>query len=491
LKKLIGEETLVDYEVVIGLEVHAQLLTDSKIFCSCSTLFGGEPNTHTCPVCTGMPGVLPVANKKVIDLAIKTALATNCTVAPLNQFARKNYFYPDLPKGYQISQFEKPLAIHGHIEIETGEEKIKKKIGITRIHLEEDAGKLLHEIEGVPSQYSYVDLNRTGVPLMEIVSEPDIRTPEEAAGYLRNLRAILQYLEVCDGNMEEGSFRCDANISLRPEGQRKLGTKVELKNMNSFRHVQHALEFEAERQRSLLEEGTAIVQETRLWDPNQGITASMRSKEEAHDYRYFPDPDLIPVVIGEQWVEEIRRLLPELPAPRRNRFVNDYQIPAYDAEVLTGSKSLADYYEECVKNSAKPKMASNWIMGDLQKLLHEHKKNIEECPITPSALAGMLKMVDGGVISGKIAKKVFEEMFVSGREAAEIVKEKGLQQVSDEGEISTVIDGILKEHAQQVEEYRQGKEKVFGFFVGAVMKATKGKANPKLVNELLRKKLGG
>ena len=308
-----------NYEVVIGLEVHAQLLTDSKIFCSCSTLFGGEPNTHTCPVCTGMPGVLPVANKRVIELAIKTALATNCTVAPLNQFARKNYFYPDLPKGYQISQFEKPLAIHGHIEIETGEEKTKKKIGITRIHLEEDAGKLLHEIDGVPSRYSYVDLNRTGVPLMEIVSEPDIRTPEEAAHYLRNLRAILQYLEVCDGNMEEGSFRCDANISLRSEGQRELGTKVELKNMNSFRHVQHALEFEAERQRSLLEEGTAIVQETRLWDPNQGITSSMRSKEEAHDYRYFPDPDLIPVVISEQWVEEIRQLLPERYKDRHRR----------------------------------------------------------------------------------------------------------------------------------------------------------------------------
>ncbi len=479
-----------NYEVVIGLEVHAQLLTDSKIFCSCSTLFGGKPNTHTCPVCMGMPGVLPVANKKVIEMAIKTALATSCTVAPLNQFARKNYFYPDLPKGYQISQFEKPLAIRGHIEIETGEGKTKKKIGITRIHLEEDAGKLLHEIDGAPSRFSYVDLNRTGVPLMEIVSEPDIRTPEEAAQYLRNLRAILQYLEVCDGNMEEGSFRCDANISLRPQGQRELGTKVELKNMNSFRHVQHALEFEVERQHSLLEDGTSILQETRLWDPNQGVTSSMRSKEEAHDYRYFPDPDLIPVVISEQWVEDIRAFLPELPAPRRNRFVKDYQIPAYDAEVLTSSKPLADYYEECVKSSAQPKMVSNWIMGELLKLLNEHKKNIEECPITPSALAGMLKMVDEEVISGKIAKKVFEEMFMSGREAAEIVKEKGLQQVSDQGEISTVIDGILEAHAQQAEEYRQGKEKVFGFFVGAVMKATKGKANPQLVNELLRKKLG-
>ena len=479
-----------NYEVVIGLEVHAQLLTDSKIFCSCSTLFGGKPNSHTCPVCTGMPGVLPVANKHAIELTIKTALATNCRVEPVNQFARKNYFYPDLPKGYQISQFEKPLATAGHIEIESGEEKTKKRIGITRIHMEEDAGKLLHEIEGVPSQYSYVDLNRTGVPLMEIVSEPDIRAPEEAAAYLRKLRTILQYLEVCDGNMEEGSFRCDANISLRPEGQEALGTKVELKNMNSFRNVQHALEYEVERQRSLLEDGTSIIQETRLWDPNQGVSSSMRSKEEAHDYRYFPDPDLIPVVISEQWIEEIRALLPELPAPRRNRFVKDYQLPDYDAEALTGSKPLADYYEECVKGAAQPKMVSNWIMGDLQKLLNENKMDIEECPITPAALADMLKLIEKGVISGKIAKKVFEEMFASGREAADIVKANGLQQVSDEGEISSVIDGILSEHAQQVEEYRQGKEKVFGFFVGAVMKATRGKANPQLVNELLRKKLG-
>jgi len=483
-----GEEAAVNFEVVIGLEVHAQLLTRSKIFCRCSTVFGGKPNAQTCPICLGMPGVLPVLNRQVVELAMKTALATNCQIAPASQFARKNYFYPDLPKGYQISQYEQPLASDGFIEIEVGEGR-KKKIGITRIHMEEDAGKLLHELEGVPTEYSYVDFNRTGVPLMEIVSDPDLTTPEEACAYLRNLRAIVQYLEVCDGNMEEGSFRCDANISLRPAGQRELGTKVELKNMNSFRHVQHALEYEVERQRTLLEEGEPIIQETRLWDTHQGVTASMRSKEEAHDYRYFPDPDLVPIVIDTAWIEDIHKTLPELPVERRDRFVRDYNIPAYDAEVLTSSKPLAAYFEECVKLYSKPKAASNWIMGELLRLLNESKKEIEACPITPSSLAKMLKMVDGGVISGKIAKKVFEEMYTSGKEPHEIVKEKGLEQVSDEGELSTVIDGILADHPQQAEEYRQGKEKIFGFFVGAVMKATRGKANPQMVNALLKKKL--
>ena len=485
-----GEKPAVNCEVVIGLEVHAQLLTRSKIFCSCSTVFGGKPNQQTCPICLGMPGVLPVVNKQVIELAMKTALATNCQIAPASQFARKNYFYPDLPKGYQISQYEQPLATEGFIEIEVGEGR-KKRIGITRIHMEEDAGKLLHELEGAPTEHSYVDFNRTGVPLMEIVSEPDLSTPEEACAYLRNLRAIVQYLEVCDGNMEEGSFRCDANISLRPAGQRELGTKVELKNMNSFRHVQHALEYEVERQHTLLEEGEPIIQETRLWDTHQGITASMRGKEEAHDYRYFPDPDLVPIVIEAAWIEDIKKTLPELPVERRDRFVRDYQIPAYDAEVLTSSKPLASYFEECVKLGAKPKAASNWTMGELLRLLNESKKEIEACPITPSALAKMLQLVDGGVISGKIAKKVFEEMYTSGKEPQDIVKEKGLEQVSDEGELSTVIDGILADHSQQVEEYRQGKEKVFGFFVGAAMKATRGKANPQMVNALLKKKLDG
>jgi len=478
------------YEAVIGLEVHAQLLTTSKVFCNCSTVFGGEPNKQTCPICLGMPGVLPVLNKKVVELTIKTALATHCKIAPFSQFARKNYFYPDLPKGYQISQYERPLASDGYIEIEVGKEGQKKKIGITRIHMEEDAGKLLHEMEGAVTDYSYVDFNRTGVPLIEIVSKPDINTPEEASEYLRSLREILQYLEVCDGNMEEGSFRCDANISLRPEGQKGLGTKVEVKNMNSFRHVQHALEFEVERQQRMLEEGETIIQETRLWDANQEITSSMRSKEEAHDYRYFPDPDLVPIVIDPGWTEEIKKTLPELPVERRERFVKDYGIPAYDVNVLTSSKPLADYYEESVKLYSKPKVVSNWIMGELLRVLKESKKEIEECPITPSSLAEMLKMVDEGTISGKIAKKVFEEMYQSGKGPAEIVKKRGLEQVSDEGELDTVIDSILSTHAKQVEEYHQGKEKLFGFFVGEVMKATRGKANPKMVNELLRKRLG-
>jgi len=478
------------YEAVIGLEVHAQLLTRCKVFCGCSTVFGGEPNSQTCPICLGMPGVLPVLNKKVVEFTIKTALATHCQIAPSSQFARKNYFYPDLPKGYQISQYERPIASDGYIEIEVGEEGRKKKIGITRIHVEEDAGKLLHEMEGEVTDYSYVDFNRTGVPLIEIVSEPDINTPEEASEYLKSLREILQYLEVCDGNMEEGSFRCDANISLRPEGQRQLGTKVELKNMNSFRHVQRALEFEIERQQRMLEERETVIQETRLWDANQEITSSMRSKEEAHDYRYFPDPDLMPIVIDRGWVEEIQKTLPELPMERCERFIREYQIPAYDAKVLTASRTLADYYEESVKHYSKPKIVSNWVMGELLRVLRESKKEIKECPVTPSSLAEMLKMVDKGTISGKIAKKVFEEMYQSGKSPMEIVRQKGLEQVSDEGEITTVIDNILSAHAEQVEEYRQGKEKLFGFFVGEVMKATRGKANPKMVNQLLREKLG-
>ncbi len=478
------------YEVVIGLEIHAQLLTKSKVFCGCPTFFGEEPNKQTCPVCLGMPGVLPVLNKKVVEFTIKTALATHCQIAHFSQFARKNYFYPDLPKGYQISQYEKPLASDGCIEIEVGKEGLKKRIGITRIHMEEDAGKLIHEMGGEVADYSYVDFNRTGVPLMEIVSEPDMNTSEEASEYLRSLRAILQYLGVCDGNMEEGSFRCDANISLRPEGQRELGTKVELKNMNSFRHVQSALEFEIERQEKMLEDGETIIQETRLWDVNQGVTSSMRSKEEAHDYRYFPDPDLLPIVVDPEWVEEIRKTLPELPSERRKRFVSEYHIPDYDAEILTSSKSLADYYEECVKLYIKPKIVSNWVMGELLRVLKESRKRIEDCPITPSSLADMLKIVDKGVISGKIAKKVFEEMYQSGKEAVEIVKEKGLKQVSDEGEIDAVVDSVLLANAKEVEEYHQGKEKLFGFFVGEVMKATRGKANPQVVNKLMRHKLG-
>ncbi|MCX5903007.1 MAG: Asp-tRNA(Asn)/Glu-tRNA(Gln) amidotransferase subunit GatB [Proteobacteria bacterium] len=478
------------YETIIGLEVHAQLLTDSKIFCGCSTRFGEGPNSNTCPVCLGMPGVLPVLNRKVVELTIKAALAANCQIVRYSQFSRKNYFYPDLPKGYQISQYELPIARGGYIELEMDHGQSKKKIDLNRIHMEEDAGKLLHELDGVPADHSYVDFNRTGVPLIEIVSEPHINTPEEAGEYLRILRSMLQYLEVCDGNMEQGSFRCDANISLRPKGAPVLGTKVEIKNMNSFRNVMRALEYETGRQSSLLESGEKILQETRLWDVNQGITESMRSKEEAHDYRYFPDPDLVPLVIDDAWIDEIRSTLPELPREKKERFVKEYALPEYDAAILTATRQLADYFEECVRLGPQPKVVSNWIMGDILRHVPD-TRDISQFPVTPSHLAEMLLMVDKGTISGKIAKIVFEEMVASGRMPQFIVAEKGLVQVSDEGALEKAIQEVLNANADQVEQYRQGKEKVFGFLVGQVMKATKGKANPQVVNELLKKMLAG
>jgi aspartyl-tRNA(Asn)/glutamyl-tRNA(Gln) amidotransferase subunit B len=479
-----------EYETVIGLEVHAQLLTKTKIFCSCSTKFGQDPNSLTCPLCLGMPGVLPVLNKKVVEFTLKTALATNCRIQSYSQFARKNYFYPDLPKGYQISQYELPIATDGFIEIELEEGKRSKRIGIMRIHMEEDAGKLLHELDGVSSESSYVDFNRTGVPLMEIVSKPDITTPEEAGEYLRLLRSVLQYLEVCDGNMEQGSFRCDANISLRPKGTDKFGTKVELKNMNSFRHVMRALEYEIQRQKEMLEDNGKIVQETRLWDEGKGVSFSMRGKEEAHEYRYFPDPDLVPLVIEDSWVQEIRKKLPELPKQKVERFVKEYSIPEYDAKILATSRQLADYFEECVKLYNRPKSISNWIMGDILRNLGD-TRDIVNFSITPKHLAEMLMLIDKGTISGKIAKTVFQEMLSSGKMPETVVEEKGLVQVSDEGELKKIIREILDANEKMVEDYRKGKEKLFGFFVGQVMKATKGKANPKLVNEMLRKKLAG
>ncbi|MGB9699992.1 MAG: Asp-tRNA(Asn)/Glu-tRNA(Gln) amidotransferase subunit GatB [Thermodesulfobacteriota bacterium] len=476
-----------EYEAIIGLEVHAQLLTKSKIFCGCSTLFGAEPNSHTCPVCTGLPGSLPVLNKKVVEFTIKAALATNCRIAPRSQFARKNYFYPDLPKGYQISQYELPLATDGYIEIQV--DGRKKKIGIQRIHMEEDAGKLIHDFSSAREAHSYVDFNRTGVPLIEIVSAPDIRSPEEASAYLRKLRAILMFLDICDGNMEEGSFRCDANISLRPKGAKGFGVKTELKNMNSFRNVQKALDFEIRRQTALLDQGEKIIQETRLWDAARGVTASMRGKEEAHDYRYFPDPDLVPLVIDPAWVEEIRATLPELPEAKKERFIKEYGIPEYDAEVLTASKPLANYYESCVGLFPQPKIVSNWIMSELLRELKKDEREIEECPVPAENLAALLRLIDEGVISGKIAKSVFEEMYRTGQKAEEIVKTKGLIQLSDAESITKIVEDILAAHPKEVAEYRQGKEKVFGFFVGQVMKATQGKANPRLVNEILKKKL--
>jgi aspartyl-tRNA(Asn)/glutamyl-tRNA(Gln) amidotransferase subunit B len=473
-----------EYEAVIGLEVHAQLLTKTKIFCSCSTEFGAPPNAHTCPVCLGMPGVLPVLNRKVVDYTIRMALATNCTIARESRFARKNYFYPDLPKGYQISQYELPIAEHGHVFIEVNGER--RRIGITRIHMEEDAGKLIHDPH---RPVSAVDFNRTGVPLIEIVSEPDIRTPEEAGAYLRQLRAILQYLEICDGNMEEGSFRCDANVSIRPVGTDTFGTRTELKNMNSFKHVENALIYEIERQEGVVEDGREPVQETRLWDEAKGVTVSMRGKEEAHDYRYFPDPDLLPLVIDGEWTEEIRSTLPELPDEKRARFIEAYGIPLYDAQVLTSSRPLADYFEACVEHFPEPKTVSNWVMGSILAMLKAENKTIEESPISPERLAELLRLIDSEVISGKIAKTVFDEMVSSGKPPEAIVQEKGLVQVTDADAITEVVKQVVSDHEQEVSDYRAGKTKLFGFFVGQVMKATRGKANPKMVNEILKKEL--
>ena len=480
-------EPAMEYEAVIGLEVHAQLLTRSKIFCSCSTQFGATPNSHTCPVCTGLPGSLPVLNQKVVEFTLRAALATHCEVAAYSQFARKNYFYPDLPKGYQISQYELPLAVNGYIEIQTDGER--KRIGIIRIHMEEDAGKLIHDLSSDRRAHSYVDFNRTGVPLIEIVSAPDLRTPEESGAYLRKLRAILMFLDICDGNMEEGSFRCDANISLRPKGQQAFGVKTELKNMNSFRNVQKALDFEIRRQTALLDQGGKVTQETRLWDAAKGITAPMRGKEEAHDYRYFPDPDLVPLEIKESWIQQIRGSLPELPDPKKARFIREHGIPEYDAEILTTSKALADYFEACLRHGAKPKMVSNWIMSELLRELKRDDREIEECPVPALHLAEMIRMIDEGVISGKIAKSVFEEMYRTGHRAQDIIQEKGWVQVKDSGEIEKIVDQVLAAHPKEVEAYHQGKEKLFGFFVGQVMKATQGKANPQMVNDLLKKKL--
>ena len=474
-----------EFETVIGLEVHAQLLTDTKIFCGCPTRFGAEPNSQTCPICLGMPGVLPALNKKVVEYAMKAALATGCEIQPMSRFARKNYFYPDLPKGYQISQYELPIALRGHIDIPLGGGH--KRIGITRIHMEEDAGKSLHE--GIAGA-SHVDLNRAGTPLIEIVSEPDMRSSEEAVEYLKRLRAILMYLEVCDGNMEEGSFRCDANVSIMPKGETKFGTRAELKNINSFRFVQKAIEYEIKRQKALIMDGGKVVQETRLWDTQKGITVSMRGKEEAHDYRYFPDPDLVPIEIDNGWIEKIRKTLPELPSDKVKRFVADYGIPEYDAEVLSISRALANYYEETARLSGQPKAASNWIMGDLLRFLKEDDREIEESSVTPTHIAEMIKLIDNGTISGKIAKTVMEEMYKTGKMPEDVVKEKGLVQVTDTGAIEKVIDEVLAENADSVAAYRSGKEKLFGFFVGQVMKKSQGKANPAMLNDLLKKKLG-
>jgi len=474
-----------NYEAVIGLEVHAQMLTDSKMFCGCSTTFGAEPNTQTCQICIGMPGVLPVMNGKALEFTIRTGLATNCAISSYSRFARKNYFYPDLPKGYQVSQYELPICEHGHVDITVEGET--RRIGITRIHMEEDAGKNIHEGGG---SYSFVDLNRAGVPLMEIVSEPDIRTPREASEYMKKLRTIVRYLGVCDGNMEQGSLRCDANVSIRPAGSKELGVKVEMKNINSFRFVEKALEYEIKRQVRTLEEGGKIVQETRLWDPATATTQPMRTKEEAHDYRYFPEPDLVPIMAGEEMISGIKASLPELPDAKKERFIAGYGLPEYDADQLVAERSTAGWFEEAVKAGGNPKTVSNWMMGDLMRLLNEQNRDIEECPLRPPQLAEMIKLIDAGTISGKIAKSIFEEMYRTGKGAGEIVREKGLTQISDSGVIEKAVDEVIAKHPGEAERFRGGDEKLIGFFVGQVMKATKGKANPQMVNELLKKKLG-
>ncbi len=473
------------YEPVIGLEVHAQLKTETKIFCSCSTKFGAEPNQHTCPICLGMPGVLPVLNKKVVDFASKIAIATNCKIAKKSIFARKNYFYPDLPKGYQISQYDEPFAIGGYLEVELEEKKVKK-IGITRIHLEEDAGKSSHDTN---RNISMVDLNRTGVPLTEIVSEPDIRSAKEASAYLKQLRSIVRYLNICDGNMEEGSFRCDANISLREVGEKEFGTRTELKNLNSFKNVEKAINYEIERQKILLDSGKKVIQETRLWDADKNRTLSMRGKEDANDYRYFPDPDLLPITISEEYINDIKKDFPEMPLERKKRFTKEYNIPDYDAEVLTSSRDMADYFEECAKNIKDKKLVSNFVMVHILGFLNTSNKKIDECPVSSKSVNTILSLLEKDSISLKIAKSLFDEVAETGESPETIVKSKNLMQVNDTSEIEKIVKKVLSENPKEVEAYKNGKTKLMGFFVGQIMKETKGKANPKIVNDFIQKEM--
>ncbi len=481
----IAPEVLAKYEPVIGLEVHVQLLTKSKIFCGCANRFGDPPNSNVCPVCLGLPGTLPVLNRRAVEMAMRASLAMNCTVHEHSRFARKNYFYPDLPKGYQITQYELPLATGGWIEIEQAGGR--KRIGITRLHLEEDAAKNLHEGFGESSTKAYIDYNRGGTPLSEIVSEPDMRTPEEAYAYLTTLRQILLYTGVSDCNMEEGSLRCDANVSVRPRGSNTFGTKVEVKNLNSFRYLQKALEFEIERHIGVLEGGGKIIQETRLWNQGDGRTVSMRSKEKAHDYRYFPEPDLLPVHISAAWREEIRRSLPELPEAKRARLMTEYKITAYDAEVLATSAELANYFEAATKSGASGKNTANWMQTELLRRLNDSGKQIEESPVSTAALGELVKLVESGHITAAIGKKVFATMFESGRSAADIIAAEGLAQTVDIAAIEQAAREVIEKSPENVAKFKSGNEGVFKFFVGQVMRATKGQANPQVVNDVVRK----
>jgi aspartyl-tRNA(Asn)/glutamyl-tRNA(Gln) amidotransferase subunit B len=478
-----------DYEGVMGLEVHAHLLTNSKIFCGCSTAFGAEPNSHTCPTCMGLPGALPVLNKKVVDFAIKLGLALHCGISRKSIFARKNYYYPDLPKGYQISQYEEPICTNGYLTIFTND--AKKRVRVNRVHMEEDAGKLVHENTIETSSYSMVDYNRSSTPLLEIVSEPEIATPEEAVIYLKALRDILLYLEICDGNMEEGSFRCDANVSIRKKGAQELGTRTEMKNLNSFKHVEKSLDYEIRRQIELIKKGGKVVQETRLFNADEGVTYSMRGKEEAHDYRYFPEPDLLPLIVDNEWIDEVRKTLPELPMEKMERFIDEYNLPRYDVEILSSDKDLAHYFEETIKLFPEPKTVSNWIMTELLRELKEGVISPKDSPISPACLAELLSLVKDGVISNKIAKDIFPEVYKTGASPKKIVQEKGLIQISDESAIIKMIDEIIAQSPKELADFRAGKEKLLGFFVGRVMKETKGQANPKLLNALLLKRLKG
>ncbi len=475
------------YEAVIGLEVHAELCTKTKMFCGCPTTFGAPPNTQVCPVCMGLPGVLPVINERAVEYAVKAALALNCKVQDFSRFDRKNYFYPDLPKNYQISQYDLPLAVRGYLEIGTPDDP--KRIGITRVHLEEDAGKLMHEGAGTLDKWSLVDYNRTGVPLIEIVSEPDISSPEEARAYLNQLKAVLEYIQVSDCRMEQGSLRCDANVSINPVGSTQFGTRTEIKNLNSFRAVFKALEYEMERQESVIESGYEVEQETRAWDEARDMTVPLRSKEEAHDYRYFPDPDLVPLALEVEWIERVGSELPELPMDKRKRFIEEYGLPAYDAEVLTSGRAMADYFEKAARSYRDPKIISNWLMGELMKYLNISGLEIKNSPVRPEALAGLLSLIDEGTISGKMAKGVFEEMCETGKQAREIVEEKGLVQITDQSALMGIVDQVIKENPGVAGDYKGGKGKALGFLVGQVMKLTKGKANPQVVNDLLRERL--
>jgi aspartyl-tRNA(Asn)/glutamyl-tRNA(Gln) amidotransferase subunit B len=476
-----------DFEAVIGLEIHAQLLTATKIFCGCSAAFGAEPNTNVCPVCLGMPGALPVLNHTAVDHAIRASLALGCQIQNTSIFARKNYFYPDLPKGYQISQYERPLATGGVVEFDSGGEA--RRVGITRVHMEEDAGKSLHEGFVDSDRKTYVDYNRSGVPLIEIVTEPDLRSAADAAEFFTRLRAMLVWLGVNDGNMEEGSLRCDANVSVRPRGSQTLGTKAEVKNLNSFRFLQKALEHEIDRQIEVIAEGGRIVQETRLWDAAAGRTVSMRSKEEAHDYRYFPEPDLPPLAVEEARIAAIKAAMPELPDARRRRFVDEYALPEYDAVQLTQSRAGADYFEAAVRAGAPAKAASNWIMGELARKLKEQGLDLASSPLGPERLAGLIALIDRGAISGSMAKEVFEKMFAGRQTAEAIVAAEGLAQIDDESQIVGLVADVLARNVDAVAQYRGGKASTFGYLVGQVMKAAGGKANPRRVNEMLKRAL--